>query len=783
MTEKDSESRPTNFIRQIIDRDLADGSTNGRVVTRFPPEPNGQLHIGHAKSICLNFGLANDYDGTCHLRFDDTNPTTEDIAYVEAIKADIHWLGFDWQDKLFFASDYFEQLYEYAEQVIRDGNAYVDSSTEEQIREMRGTVTEPGKPSLYRSRSVEANLSLFREMREGKYPDGAHVLRAKIDLAASNMKMRDPLLYRIRHAHHYRTGDDWCIYPFYDWAHPLSDAIEGITHSLCTLEFENNRVLYDWVVDAVRKPPRPHQYEFARLGLNYTVMSKRKFIKLVDGGYVSGWDDPRMPTIAGMRRRGYTPEAIRDFSEGVGVARANTQTEVAALEYAVRNNLNPITPRAMCVVDPVKVVITNYSAPDAALGHELLDAPLFPNDSERTDSRKVPFSQELYIERADFMEDPPKRFHRLSPGQEVRLRYACIIKCTGVKKDTDGRVVELECEYDPETISGGTNSDRKVRGTIHWVSAATAVPCELRLYDRLFAVPNPGEGEKEFVEDLNPDSAVTIKRAWVEPSVLNDPAETRYQFERQGYFWRDPADSSEDNLVFNRIVSLKDSWAKIADKRTAKSTTRSGNPGDSDSTGNKRQKRREKTTADSANKEQAPLSAVARNLMSAHGLDERQARSLNDDDSLRMLFDAVVPHSVNPISTANWIINEVPPVTKSLSISGEAVHPKRLAELVDLVELGTITNLVAEELLPEIVQGASASHLVAERGLATMQDSDALDALVSEVISSFPEKVADYRSGKTGLIGFFMGQVMQKSGGRADPAAVRSGLTAALQSE
>ncbi|MDR7521039.1 MAG: glutamine--tRNA ligase/YqeY domain fusion protein [Armatimonadota bacterium] len=551
-----------NFITEIIDADLRRGRYP-KVVTRFPPEPNGYLHIGHAKSICLNFGLALDYGGECNLRFDDTNPETESLEYVESIKRDVQWLGFQWAREC-YASDYFEQLYECAVQLIKEGKAYVDSLTEEEIGAYRGTVTQPGRPSPYRDRSVEENLDLFRRMRAGEFPTGAHVLRAKIDLASRNMKLRDPVLYRIVHATHYHTGDAWCIYPLYDFAHPLSDAIEGISHSLCTLEFENNRAIYDWLVEHLRgkcglpASPRPHQYEFARLNLDYTVLSKRKLIRLVEGKYVQGWDDPRMPTLSGLRRRGVTPEAIREFAARIGVARADNRVDVAILEAAIRDDLNPRAPRVMAVLRPLRVVLTNF--PEGRVEH--LEAPYWPHDVPKTGSRRVPFARDLYIERDDFMEHPPKGFYRLTPGGRVRLRHAYVIRCDHVVKGSSGEVVELRCTYDPDTL-GRNPADGPPKGTIHWVSAAHAVRAEVRLYDRLFSVPDPEAGPGEFTDYLNPNSLITVE-GFVEPSVLHDPPEVRYQFERLGYFWQDPADSRPERLVFNRIVPLRDSWAKVA---------------------------------------------------------------------------------------------------------------------------------------------------------------------------------------------------------------------------
>ena len=552
-----------DFIRELVAEDVATGRFGRPPATRFPPEPNGFLHIGHAKSICLNFGIAREFDGRCNLRFDDTNPATEDARYVEAIQADVRWLGFEW-DGLYYASDYFGQLYEIAELLVKKGKAYVDSQSEEEIRANRGTVTTPGVDSPHRTRSVEENLDLLRRMKAGEFPDGSHVLRAKIDMADPNMIMRDPLLLRIRHAHHYRQGDEWCLYPLYDFAHGLSDAFEGITRSLCTLEFKDNREIYDWLVHEAGFENPPTQIEFARLELDYTVLSKRKLLRLVNEHYVSGWDDPRMPTIAGIRRRGVTPEALRNFAEAIGVARKPARTELATFEHHVRDDLNMRVPRVMCVVNPLKVVITNY--PEG--GEDTLEASYYPHDVPLTGSRPVPFARELFIEREDFMENPPKKFFRLAPGREVRLRYAYFIKCTEVIKDSAGEIIELRCTYDPATRGGDAPDGRKVQGTIHWVSAHHAVDCELRLYDKLFTVPNPDdlpEGE-DFTSVLNPNSLVVVPNAKIEPSVASDTVGTQYQFERTGYFMSDPVDSTEQKLVFNRTVTLRDTWAKLKDK-------------------------------------------------------------------------------------------------------------------------------------------------------------------------------------------------------------------------
>ena len=550
-----------DFLHVRINQDNASGRFGKKVHTRFPPEPNGYLHIGHAKSICINFGLAQEYGGLCNLRFDDTNPVKEDTEYVDSIREDVHWLGGEWDDREYYASNYFDQLYAFAEQLIRDGKAYVDSQSAEEIRASRGTLTQPGTESPYRNRSIEENLDLFHRMRDGEFADGEHVLRAKIDMASPNVVMRDPTLYRIRHAEHHRTGDKWCIYPMYDFTHCLSDSLEGITHSICTLEFVNNRELYDWVLDALNVY-HPQQIEFARLGLTYTVLSKRKLIQLVKGGFVRGWDDPRMPTICGMRRRGYTPEAIRDFCSRIGVARAENLVEYSLLEFCVREHLNAVAPRTMAVLDPIKVVIENY--PEGQV--EWFDMP-FSQDGSVEGSRKVPFSRELYIERDDFREDPPKKFHRLFPGSEVRLRYAYYVTCKDVIKDADGNIVELRCTYDPESKGGATPDGRKIKGTIHWVSVPHAVSAEVRLYEHLFTSPTPGNTPEgvEFTDLLNPDS-MRVVTAQVEPALAEFPAGARVQFERLGYFCVDP-DSKPGAPVFNRTVTLKDSWAKIEGKQ------------------------------------------------------------------------------------------------------------------------------------------------------------------------------------------------------------------------
>ena len=554
------ESTSTDFIRAIVQDDLDSNKYDGRVVTRFPPEPNGYLHIGHAKSICLNFGVASEYDGgVCHLRFDDTNPLREDIEYINSIQEDVRWLGFDWGSHLYYASDYFEALYNFAEQLILDGRAYVDSLSADEIRDYRGTLTEPGRESPYRNRSAEENLDLFRRMRDGEFEDGAHVLRAKIDMESPNLNMRDPTIYRIRRATHHRTGDKWCIYPMYDYAHALSDSIESITHSLCTLEFEDHRPLYDWTLEAL-DVYRSQQIEFARLNLTNTVMSKRRLLQLVEGGYVSGWDDPRMPTISGLRRRGYTPEAIRTFCEHVGISKRDTVVNMALLEHCIREDLNLHASRVMAVLNPLKVVIDNFPEGEV-LEFDAVNNPEDPSMG----SRKVPFSREVYIERDDFREDPPSRFFRLAPGREVRLRYACYITCQEVVKDPEtGEIIELHCTYDPESVGGSTPDGRRVRGTLHWVSARHALQAEVRLYDYLLRDADEGdEDSRDFISLLNPDSLQTLIDCKVEPGLADAELGSRYQFERQGYFCVDTRDSGPGAPVFNRTVSLRDSWARI----------------------------------------------------------------------------------------------------------------------------------------------------------------------------------------------------------------------------
>ncbi len=552
----------SDFIRNIVEDDNRSGKYDGRVVTRFPPEPNGYLHIGHAKSICLNFGLAAEHEGgICHLRFDDTNPAREDVEYVDSIMEDVRWLGWDWGDHLYYASDYFEQLFEYAVQLIKDGKAYICDLSAQEMREYRGTLTEPGRDSPYRERSIEENMDLFQQMRDGEYEDGARVLRAKIDMASPNVNLRDPVLYRILNTEHHRTGAQWCIYPTYDFAHGQSDSIERITHSVCTLEFEDHRPLYDWFLDEL-DVYHPQQIEFARLNISYTTLSKRRLRELVEEGYVTGWNDPRMPTLSGLRRRGYTPLSIRNFCDRIGVAKRNSIVDLALLEHSVREDLNQTSPRVMAVLKPLRVVIDNYPE-EQTQEFEAVNNPEDPSMG----SRKVPFSRVIYVEQDDFREDPPRRFYRLSPGREVRLRYACYITCVSVVKDeTTGEVVELHCTYDPESLGGSSPDGRRVQATLHWVSAAHAVDAEVRLYEHLFATSEPGSGDDDaadYKSDLNPDSLTVLTSCKVEPSLAGAVRGIRYQFERQGYFCVDTVDSTNGNLVFNRTVPLRDSWARI----------------------------------------------------------------------------------------------------------------------------------------------------------------------------------------------------------------------------
>ncbi len=778
--EAESGAEPRDFVRAIVAHDLATGK-HTRIATRFPPEPNGYLHIGHAKSICLNFGVARENGGTCNLRFDDSNPETEEAEYVESIQADIRWLGFEW-DGLHFASDYFEALYERAEILIRKGLAYVDSLSEDEIRTYRGTVTETGRESPYRDRSVEENLDLFRRMRSGELPDGAAVLRAKIDMAAANMKMRDPLLYRIRHAEHYRRGDEWAIYPLYDFTHCLSDSLERITHSFCTLEFENNREIYDWILEAVGEPePRPRQIEFARLNLSFTVLSKRRLLELVREGHVEGWDDPRMPTLSGLRRRGVPPGAIRDFCDRVGVARADNVVDVALLEHSIRDALNTEAPRVLAVLDPLKVVIENYPEGPPARAEEL-EAPYFPRDVGKPGSRALPFSRELWIERDDFAETPPKGWHRLAPGREVRLRYGYFVRCTGVVKDeATGRVSEVRCTYDPATRGGSAPDGRKVRGTIHWVSAAHAMEAEVRLYDRLFTVPRPGAGPDDYRSHLNSESLVVRAGARLEPSVAAAAPGSRFQFERQGYFYLDPGSCADGAPVFNRIVTLRDGWARQEAREPEPTTTRERDEGAAaGSTG----AAGGPPAPPPDPRERLDAAALARFGRYADdlGLDPRDARILAEDEVRAALFEAALERHDDPRGIANWIVNDLSREAKEQPLAELPFGGAELAELVALVDDGTLSVPLAREVFATlVVRGGSPREIARARGLEQVSDASELEPLVARVLAEHPEEAERLRAGEAKLLGFFVGQVMRASAGKANPAEVQRLLRAALE--
>lgn len=770
--------RLTNFLTDIIDADLQAGR-HTRVATRFPPEPNGYLHIGHAKSICLNFGLALQYGGQCHMRFDDTNPVTEDVEYVDSIMADVRWLGFDWGPHLYFASDYFEEFFQRAMLLVRKGLAYVDEQSVEAIREQRGSLTEPGVNSPHRDQPVEDNVARFQKMRDGGYQNGEAVLRAKIDMASPNPLMRDPLLYRVRHAHHHRTGDAWCIYPMYDYAHCLEDAIEAITHSICTLEFENNRELYDWVIANTEMSSVPRQYEFARLNLGYTVMSKRKLLRLVNDGLVSGWDDPRMPTIAGMRRRGVTPTALRAFAELVGVAKANSLVDIGKFEYCVRDDLNRTAPRVMAVLDPLRVVLTNWE--DAHV--EWIDAPYWPEDVGLPGTRKLPIGKTLWMEREDFAEVAPKGWHRLSLGGEVRLRHGYVIRCNSVERDANGEVTALHCTYDPDTRSGAT-AGRKVKGVIHWVSEAHAVDVEARLYERLFSVERPdADVERDFRELLNPDSLV-VAHAKVEPSVADDTGERRYQFERKGFFFTDPVELAAGRLVFNRIVTLKDSWAKagqadVSVPEVAAELARAPKPGDED-----RARPVKKTAAmerGHARRLNPALAAAMERLQSKWGLSEDDADLLTGTSTLADFVEAALAAGATPAAVAKWASNDLLRLADEGDVSALRLTPIQFATVVGWAETNRVTTAGARQLLELLAaDGGEAETLLAVHGLERSDDTSALQAVVADVLAAHPDEVTRYRAGKVQLLGFLTGQVMKRAGGGADAAVARTLLTTAL---
>ncbi|MFK5937927.1 MAG: glutamine--tRNA ligase/YqeY domain fusion protein [Sulfurimonas sp.] len=742
-----------NFLRTIVEEDLKSGKYQ-EVVTRFPPEPNGFPHIGHAKSIFINFGIARDYDGHCNLRMDDTNPTKEDTKYVEALKDAVEWLGYDWDNSVRFTSDYFPKIYDYAIELIKMGKAYVDSLNEEEIRQYRGTVTQAGKRSKFAQRSVEENLDLFARMKNGEFKDGEHVLRAKIDMGAANMKMRDPLLYRIRHAHHFRAGDEWSIYPMYDFAHCLSDYIEGVSHSICTLEFENNRDVYNWVLDTLGlKLHRPYQHEFARLGINYTVMSKRKLLELVESGEVSDWDDPRLPTIAGFRRKGYTPESILTFCEQVGVAKANSMVDVAQLEFCIRDDLNKKVPRVMCVLDPLKVTIVNYE------GSEDIDASYYPDDVPKEGSRKLPFSKEIYIERDDFMENPPKDYFRLTPQQAVRLKSAYIISCKEIIKDSDGKITEIKAEYYPESKSGSDTSGIKVKSAIQWLSAAEAKEVEVRLYDRLFSAEIP-----EGVEDINPNSLKVIKHALIEPAVIKDRPDERFQFERHGYFYADPIDYTDEKPVFNKIVGLKDSWAKKTKKVESAPKL-------------------QKVQIDG---EVVAMSEVQQTLFDKYtkelGLNNEVANTLARDAQLSSFYEESLSSLNSPVSLANIVSNEVARELKQMQISELKFDAKQIAELVKMINDKIISSKIAKQVFEEMVKsGENPRKIVEDKGLLQISDPAKISPIIDEIIAKNSDNVAKFKDGNTKLLGFFVGQVLKATGGKANPKVVNELVQKKLQ--
>jgi glutaminyl-tRNA synthetase len=780
-----------DFLRDIVRADLAAGR-HRTVVTRFPPEPNGYLHIGHAKSICLNFGVAHELGGVCHLRFDDSNPLTEDLEYVRAIQRDVQWLGFEWGSKLFFASDYFERLYELAEALVGKGLAYVDELAEDEIRAYRGTVTEPGRPSPWRDRPPADSLAMLRRMRAGEIPDGAAVLRARIDMAAANMKMRDPLLYRIRHAEHYRRGSDWCIYPMYDFIHPLSDAFEGITHSFCTLEFENNRELYDWLLAAVDWPePRPRQYEFARLNLNFTVMSKRKLLELVEQGLVSGWDDPRMPTLSGLRRRGYTPSAIRTFCDRIGVAKAHSTVDVALLEHTVREDLNTEAPRLLGVLRPLELLVESW--PEGEVEH--LEAPFWPHDVPKEGKRALAFTRRLWIERDDFAEEPPKGWHRLSPGAEVRLRYGYVVRCTGVDRDDAGNVVRVRCTHDPATKGGSTPDGRRVPGTLHWVSAAHAVDVEVRLYDRLFRDEQP-DAAADYRAALNPDSLQVLTGCKGEPALAEVEPGGRVQLERQGYFYREPEAAATGALAFNRIVTLKDTWARQAGRGESGEGAAARPPRGA---GRARAIAAEATAAATAAGQEQPTAAATvdplesvppalrqevESLRDSHGIAVEDGRVLAGEPALLRLFEAAVAAGAPPRVAGSWVVHELPRELREAGVAPGAVPfgGAEIAELLALLAGGSLSSTAGRQVLAGMVRGeGSPGAIVTARGLAQVSEEGALVPIVERVMAGAPGNVTAYRAGKTGLLGWFVGQVMKESGGRANPQLLQRLLRERLE--
>ncbi len=771
---REPETPKTDFLREIVRADVQAGRNGGQVVTRFPPEPNGFLHIGHAKAICVDFGIAAENGGRCHLRMDDTNPTTEDVKYVEAIQRDVRWLGFDWAEHMYYASDYFERFYELGEKLITLGRAYVcDLPEEEFSKSYRGTITEAGKESPYRKRTTDENLDLFRRMRKGEFADGAKVLRARIDMASPNMKMRDPPLVRIKHAHHYRTGDAWCIYPLYDYAHCLEDSFEGVTHSLCTLEFESARELYDWVIQATEVPHVPRQYEFARLNLTYTVMSKRKLLQLVEQGHVHGWDDPRMPTLAGMRRRGYTPESIREFCAKIGVAKNISTVEMALLESCVREDLDRKSARVMGVLRPLKLVVTSY--PEGEV--EELEAPYWPQGTEpdasvpeaRRGGRRLPFSRTLWIDEEDFAETPPSGWKRLSPGREVRLRHAYIVTCTDLVKDASGKVVEVRCTHDASTRGGAAPAGKKVDGAIHWVSAGQAILAEVRVYDRLCKVESPGEGGKDFLEDLNPQSLTTLS-AFVEPSLASAKAGDRLQLERVGFFVVDE-DAKAGALVLNRTAPLKDAWARAVARAEPPAP------------------KVEKPKKASLDKKAPPipLSPEAVALRDRYALTDDVARTLLNEPQLHALFlDSIanLPKDAGASLDkvlATLLANDVLGELRARALPGLPFDGANLVELAEVLADGTISSKQGKDVLAEMFathQGARA--IVLAKGMKQIANADALGPIVDAVLAENADAVGRYKAGNKNVLGALVGLAMKKSKGQANPKILTDLLTQKL---
>ena len=745
-------NKSKDFLRRVVEKDIKDGKYQ-KIITRFPPEPNGFPHIGHAKSISINFGIAKDYQGDCNLRMDDTNPTTEDTEYVNAFKDAVEWLGFKWKGNIKYTSDYFYKLYEYAIKLIKNGKAYVDSLNEDEIKEYRGTITEAGKRSKYANRSIEENLELFKKMKNGEFKEGEHVLRAKIDMNASNMKMRDPLLYRIRNSHHFRTEDKWAIYPMYDFAHCLSDYIEGVSHSICTLEFENNRDIYNWILDTLElTPPRPYQYEFARLNINYTLMSKRKLLELVKNKLVNGWDDPRLPTIAGYKRRGYTPESILNFCNNIGIAKANSMVDISQLEFSIRDDLNLKVPRVMSVLNPLKIIIVNYN------GFEEIEASYYPHDVPKEGSRKLPFSKEIYINRDDFMEIPTKEYFRLTPNQPVRLKYAYIISVKEIIKDNNGNIVEIKAEYYPDSKSGADTSGIKVKSAIQWVEAKSAKKIEVRLYDRLFLNEAP-----KGIEDINPNSLIVIKDALIEPAVIIDKPDIRFQFEREGYFYTDPIDYSDKKPVFNKIVGLKDSYTKK--KKITPSLPKI-----------------KKIQIDG---EIAPMKPdeeiLFKKYIDEFKLNNEVANILARDKRLSNFYQEALKEFYSPINIANIITNEVARELKSKEINELKFSPQDIAKLIKMVDREIISSKIAKNVFEIISRdGGNPKEIVKSKGLIQISDPAIILPIIDKIIAKNPNNVKKFKNGNKKLFGFFIGEVIKATKGKGNPKIINELVTKKL---